>query len=114
MLNAIQGTEEGHILVSTSLEKDEVDQDRVNIIVEDTGIGISEKNIGKLFKPFFTTKRSEGSGLGLMMCLHIVEEHRGSIDVQSQLGKGTKVSVLVPLDPIRYNRRRGESPPHQN
>ncbi|HIE65555.1 MAG: ATP-binding protein [Nitrospira sp.] len=114
MLNSIQGTEQGHILISTSLGKDEVDQNRVNIIVEDTGIGISEENIGKLFKPFFTTKRNEGSGLGLMMCLHIIEEHRGLIDVQSELGKGTKVSVLVPLDPTSYNRRRGESPPPQN
>lgn len=111
MLNAIQGTEQGRILVSTSLEKDEVDQDRINIVVEDTGIGISEENIGKLFKPFFTTKRNEGSGLGLMMCLHIIEEHRGSIDVQSEIGTGTKVTVLVPLDPTSYNRRRADDSP---
>ncbi len=110
MLNAIQGTERGHILVSTSLEKDEVDQNQINIVVEDTGIGISEENIGKLFKPFFTTRRNEGSGLGLMMCLHIIEEHRGTIDVQSEVGKGTKVTILVPLDPTSYNRRRAESP----
>ncbi|MFQ5580923.1 MAG: ATP-binding protein [Nitrospiria bacterium] len=111
LLNAIQGTEKGRILVSTSLEKDEMEQKRVNIVVQDTGVGISEENIGKLFKPFFTTKRSDGSGLGLMMCLHIIEEHRGSIDVQSEPGKGTKVSILVPLDPTSYNRRRGDDSP---
>jgi len=73
---------------------------RVQII--DTGPGIPEKLIGKIFQPFFTTKgtakkgENKGTGLGLAICKEIVEAHKGRIDVTSQVGRGTTFSVVLP------------------
>lgn len=58
----------------------------------------------KLFNPFFTTK-DDGTGLGLMTCHHIIDQHRGNIDVQSKPGKGTQVIVQIPIDPMKHDRR---------
>ncbi len=71
--------------------------DRVHISVEDTGIGIPPENIPKLFTPFFTTKPiGRGTGLGLAITYGIVKMHRGQITVQSQVGKGTRFTVILP------------------
>jgi CheY-like chemotaxis protein len=65
--------------------------------VTDTGIGMSEEILGKMFEPFFTTKEvGMGTGLGMSTCLQIVREHHGAIDIQSDPGKGTTVSVYLP------------------
>jgi len=66
------------------------------IAVEDTGVGIPEEDMGKLFKPFFTTK-AKGQGLGLAVCKRFVEAHGGTITVESKLGKGTTFIVKIPL-----------------
>ncbi|ASA25526.1 two-component system sensor histidine kinase NtrB [Paenibacillus donghaensis] len=71
--------------------------DRVELLVRDTGSGISESQREKLFTPFFTTK-SQGTGLGLSLCLSIVERHEGSISVESQEGVGTLFTVSFPYD----------------
>ncbi|MBC7258681.1 MAG: cache domain-containing protein [Chloroflexi bacterium] len=72
--------------------------DRVHISVEDTGIGIPPENIPKLFTPFFTTKPiGRGTGLGLAITYGIVKMHRGQITVQSQVGKGTRFTVILPV-----------------
>lgn len=68
----------------------------VEVSLQDTGFGIAPENLGKLFNPFFTTKAS-GSGLGLPICLKIVEDHGGTIRVQSERGKGSCFTVLLPL-----------------
>ncbi|MDH7555562.1 MAG: PAS domain S-box protein [Candidatus Methanosuratincola sp.] len=67
----------------------------VSLEVRDTGIGIPEENLKKLFTPLFTTK-SKGSGLGLAICKRIVEAHGGKIRVESQVGKGTAFIVELP------------------
>ncbi len=67
------------------------------ITISDTGHGMSEKQQGEIFLPFFTT-RSEGFGLGLAEVKKIVREHGGKIDVRSHVGKGTTFSVTLPLD----------------
>lgn len=59
-------------------------------------MGISEENLQKLFKPFFTTK-SKGTGLGLAICKRLVEAHGGSIIVESSVGKGSKFIIILPL-----------------
>jgi signal transduction histidine kinase len=59
-------------------------------------VGISEENLQKLFKPFFTTK-SKGTGLGLAICKRLVEAHGGSIIVESSVGKGSKFIITLPL-----------------
>lgn len=68
----------------------------VEITIADTGIGISKDNLGKIWTPFFTTK-AKGMGLGLPICKRIIEAHRGSILVESKLGKGTTFTITIPV-----------------
>jgi signal transduction histidine kinase len=71
----------------------------VEIIVEDNGQGIEEEHLNRLFEPFFTTKeKGKGTGLGLSISYGIVKEHGGDISVQSELGSGTKFTVILPLE----------------
>ena len=79
----------------------------VAIKVRDEGVGIAQENLRRIFDPFFTTKPAgEGTGLGLSVSYGIVSRHRGSIDVQSEMGKGSTFTILLPIDqPL--NRRVG-------
>jgi len=71
----------------------------VAIAVQDSGIGIPEKNLQRIFDPFFTTKpEGEGTGLGLSVSFGIVARHRGRIEVESKPGLGTTFTVLLPVD----------------
>lgn len=69
---------------------------QLNVLVRDSGSGISRQNLARLFEPFFTTKKN-GTGLGLAICYRIVEEHRGRIDVESEPGKGSTFTVTLPV-----------------
>ncbi|MDI9608710.1 MAG: ATP-binding protein [Candidatus Verstraetearchaeota archaeon] len=90
--NAFQAMPEGGSLeVSISREGD-----YAQVSFSDTGVGISPENIKKLFDPFFTTK-AKGMGLGLAICKKMIEAHHGSIDVQSELGKGTRFTIRIPI-----------------
>jgi two-component system NtrC family sensor kinase len=85
----------------------------VEIKVSDTGCGIPEENLGKLFTPFFTTKPpGQGTGLGLSIVYGIVKMHRGQITVQSQVGKGTTFTITLPVrlvqDETRPRANQGE------
>jgi PAS domain S-box-containing protein len=72
----------------------------VCISLSDDGAGISPDNMGKIFDPFFTTKRpGGGSGLGLTICLAVVKEHGGRIEVKSTPGRGATFHVLLPVPP---------------
>lgn len=66
----------------------------ISIIIEDTGKGISSEEMENIFKPFFTTK-TRGSGLGLAIIDRIVKEHGGDIEVDSEVGKGTKFTIKL-------------------
>jgi signal transduction histidine kinase/methyl-accepting chemotaxis protein len=70
-----------------------------NVIVEisDNGMGIASKNRERIFEPFFTTKRDKGTGLGLPITRKIIESHSGTIDVMSDVGKGTKFTITLPV-----------------
>ena len=77
------------------------DGDRVSFVVKDKGIGISAEDLPRVFTPFFRGDRSRsretgGVGLGLTLAKRIVEAHRGTIDVASEVGSGTTVRVRVP------------------
>jgi signal transduction histidine kinase len=72
--------------------------ERVALIVADDGVGIPEQNLSRLFSPFFTTKPvGQGTGLGLAICHGIVSAHAGEIQVSSSPGKGTRVTIELPL-----------------
>lgn len=76
----------------------------VHVAFSDTGVGIPQENLEKIFHSFFTTKSSgKGTGLGLSISSKIVEEHEGIIQVESEVGKGTTFTVQLPV------RRRGKS-----
>jgi len=70
-------------------------ESRLRIIIEDNGKGMPAEVRSRIFEPFFTTK-SRGTGLGLSICQRIVEAHGGEIDITSQVGTGTRVSVEIP------------------
>jgi PAS domain S-box-containing protein len=73
------------------------DPSSAQVRIADTGIGIAPHNREKLFRPFFSTK-SKGTGLGLAITKKLVEAHHGSIDVESQPGRGTVVQITLPKD----------------
>jgi len=69
----------------------------VRVYFTDTGFGIAPENLGRIFDPFFTTKREgKGTGLGLTVSYGIVHSHRGDIRVESEVGKGTCFTVVLP------------------
>lgn len=83
----------GRLLVSTAKEGD-----KVLIIVEDSGKGIAAEDVEAVFEPMFTTKlESGGTGLGLTIVRQIIQEHNGDIRVESQLSKGTRFLIRLPL-----------------
>jgi PAS domain S-box-containing protein len=70
--------------------------DFVKVTFTDTGVGIAEDNLEKIFTPFFTTK-AQGMGLGLPICKRIIEKHGGSITVESKVGEGSTFTVNLPI-----------------
>ncbi|KPJ48804.1 MAG: hypothetical protein AMJ41_04225 [candidate division Zixibacteria bacterium DG_27] len=94
VVNSIQAMPKGGTLSIQTLTQG----DHVSLVVEDTGIGMSQEVLKKMFVPFFTTKDiDEGTGLGLSVVHGIVTSHGGSIDVQSTVGSGTRFTVHLPL-----------------
>ncbi len=92
--NAVSSMKDGGALgISTSM----VDNG-IAIKVKDTGAGISDKNIENIFTPFFSTKEG-GMGLGLPICLRIVESHGGTMKCTSNVGEGTVFEIVIPVDP---------------
>ena len=70
---------------------------RVAVSIADDGVGIPPENLGRIFEPFFTTKEGSGTGLGLSITYGIVQKLGGEITVESEVGKGTRFTVLLPL-----------------
>lgn len=99
LLNAAQAIEkQGTITISTKLiSNDNKQGDFVEIRIKDTGCGIPKENINRLFEPFFTTKPvGTGTGLGLSITYEIIKAHKGMVEVSSEVGKGTEISVILP------------------
>jgi signal transduction histidine kinase len=97
--HAMMGSRNGSLTIKAAA----VDgSDEVRLQVIDTGPGIPEKLLPKIFQPFFTTKgtakrgETKGTGLGLAICKEIVEHHKGRIEVESVQGKGTTFSIYLP------------------
>jgi len=83
---------------------------RIELRVSDTGVGIPKSNMGQLFDPFFTTK-SHGTGLGLAVSYGIVQQRGGTIEVESEVGKGSAFTVKLPLKETAENRKRAKEYP---
>ncbi len=87
--------ESGTITIRTG-----TDGDWVWIEISDTGVGIPPENLQRIFEPFFTTKPiGQGTGLGLSLSYNIVTKHGGRIEVDSEVGKGTRFTVRLPVEP---------------
>lgn len=69
---------------------------KVSVSVTDTGVGIDKENLGKIFNPFFSTKGVKGTGLGLSVSYGIIKNFNGDIEVESEVGKGTTFTVVLP------------------
>ncbi len=91
-LNAIQAMDGGGKLGCEVLP---LANGKILVRIADTGEGIPEENMDKIYDPFFTTKKG-GTGLGLSICYSIVKSHRGEIEVRSRVGQGTTVLVTLP------------------
>jgi two-component system NtrC family sensor kinase len=109
LLNACDAVQSdtGHITISTALL---AKAKKVEISIEDNGIGMDEETKSNMFEPFFTTKKispdqeaSLNSGLGVSVVYEIVESHYGTIDVESKLGEGTTITIFLPQEPIIPN-----------
>ena len=91
MLNAIESMPGGGVLSVVLKQSDET----LRLEITDTGSGISEEEAKKIFEPFYTTKQ-QGLGLGMPYAKKVVDQHGGTISLDSQLGKGTTISIVLP------------------
>jgi len=88
----------GELTIGSSMDFKEK---TVHIRVEDTGCGIPEEDIGRIFDPFFSRgKKGKGVGLGLSTVYGIVQRHRGSVEVRSELGKGSVFTIKLPVERV--------------
>ncbi|MBT3255741.1 MAG: HAMP domain-containing protein [Deltaproteobacteria bacterium] len=104
LVNAAHAIEDrGEIRIATRINGEDVE-----IKISDTGCGIPAENLSRIFDPFFTTKEvGKGTGLGLNMVYHIIEKHKGKIDVQSEVGKGTRFTIHLKINPdIKLNEKQ--------
>jgi signal transduction histidine kinase len=96
--NAAQSIEAGHGVISLTTRREGLDH--VAVEIADNGKGIPPEVLPKIFDPFFTTKAvGKGTGLGLSIAYKIVEQHGGTLSVDSAVGVGTKFTVVLPLTP---------------
>ena len=82
----------GHLRITTSMDDDTT----IAVVFEDTGTGISSDHMEKIYNPFFSTK-PDGTGLGLSICREIIQAHQGIIKINSEQGKGTTVTICLPV-----------------
>jgi signal transduction histidine kinase len=102
--NALQAMPDGGKLTLTTRGKDSL----VEMAVTDTGVGIPEENLGKVFEPLFTTK-ARGVGLGLALSRALVDRQRGTLEVESELRKGSTFTLTLPAGGKEERQDAGES-----
>lgn len=115
--NAIKFTEQGDIGISIRLENSSAPNYMVRFAVSDTGIGLTEEQMKKLFQAFTqadssTTRRYGGSGLGLTICQRLVELMGGKIHVESQLGRGSEFIFILPMRRAEHSQMPGVVSPN--
>jgi PAS domain S-box-containing protein len=92
-INAIEAMKPDEGILEISLRYDE--SQHVELVIKDNGKGISQESLNQMFEPFFTGKQ-EGSGLGLTTVQNIIHGHKGKIEVESEVGKGTEFILILP------------------
>jgi len=102
LFNAVKFTQKGHVSLSVSATKPENDKAFVTFIVEDTGVGIPESEINKIFAMYYQVDHPDhqsatGTGIGLAICKQMVDLMSGEINVTSSVGKGTRFEIILPV-----------------
>ncbi len=98
-LNAVEAMPKGGtLIISTTLVRPTKTSQAVQIEFKDTGEGMSEEQREKVFSGILNTTKSKGTGLGLAIVQRVAEIHRGKLNIESQPGKGTSISILLPCD----------------
>lgn len=92
-IDALLKVPNAHVNISTKLDAKE---NKLDVVIEDNGCGIPQTAIKKIFDPFFSTKGSKGTGLGLAVTKKVIEEHKGRITVFSEEKRGTKFVIMLP------------------
>ena len=95
ILNAVEAIHDGGTIEVTNRKNE---KDEIEIMLTDTGCGISEELVKEIFNPFFTTKE-KGTGLGLSIVQRIVNEQGGRIKVDSKKNQGTQFTIFLPMGP---------------
>lgn len=108
LINVVQNSIEampngGKLMVATRVK-----QRRVVLTIEDTGVGIPEEDLNKVFEVFYSRKE-QGTGLGLPISLHIIEMHGGTIEIQGKRNVGTTCAITLPVGPAKYHSSRREN-----
>jgi signal transduction histidine kinase len=98
--NAVEAMAQGGKLVISSRRED----GHIKVSVADSGPGIPPEVLKQVFNPFFTTKK-KGTGLGLAVSRKVMEDHDGEIFVQSEEGKGTRITIALPIKPVNMEAR---------
>lgn len=100
LLNALQAMPKGGVLKvwieEKMADKSSSGEGFLDVNIEDTGLGIPQEHLSKVFDPFFTT-RSDGSGLGLTVVHKVIRAHGGRVRIHSEIGKGTRVKMEIPV-----------------
>lgn len=100
LLNSIQAiSEKGTIRIRVRREQDN-GTEKIHLEIADTGMGIPEKDLPRIFDPFFTARKNKGFGLGLSISKRIIEKHNGTIRVESKAGQGTIIFIDLPTSPL--------------
>ncbi len=101
ILNALDAMPDGgHLQISTSQGKDDQDRDAILVAFADTGSGIPQNDLAKIFDPFYTTKEvGKGTGLGLSLSYNIIKRFNGDITVCSEVNRGTVFKIIIPIEP---------------
>ena len=108
ILDNAQGAikDKGDIFITTK----QLDNDTISIEFEDTGCGIAKENLNKIYEPFYTTKPvGQGTGLGMSIAYKVIDAHKGKITAESEIGKGTKITIVLPIKHKQNNEEETES-----
>jgi len=112
IMNALDAMPQGgNLWLTTSFSRE---PGAVRIVIRDDGMGIAPEILPRLFEPFLTTKETgKGVGLGLAISRSILERHSGDIEVQSEVGRGTTFTVILPWDVVPELKKPAATPAHE-